>query len=492
MGIMGLFIVNSIVITTNRGLEQLLINSLTGELMIGIRTDEQYSVFGNEIPIVSEYDSVPPLTYYAEVKQVLEQNAAVAVFTPIVSTAASLSVGRYNRTVPVFGIDPTTYFSVCSGITIDAETQAQLLRGGVVLNEMLKDEIESYLQRPLQLDEPIVFSMYSGNSFKLRKGYYAGYVRYSGNHDVINRIVLADPSIPRGLINYTVGVTQSGLQSSVTQHNEQADTAPGASIPIDNQGYSGTEGSQSNTIQSQPSGLVDDLFAETSDIDTSKTSVITLDEIESLVARTEEERAETAADTGAWSFVLIKTRDGHYSQMASKLGELFAKNKLPLKIQSWRTASGSSIQILFALQLAFYFGMVFLMFGALLVIMNSLVLTVLERTSEIGTIRSLGSSKSFIAKMLAIESIVLTCVGTILGIFGGIIVCLVLKKASVELKNPLLISMFGGTRLVPEISIGNIILQLVVGILTGSFAWIYPLRLALKIPPIVAINKGNT
>ena len=172
IGIMSLFVANAIVITTNKGLEHLLINSLTGELLIGIQADEQYSIFGNEIPIVSEYDTIPPLAYYPELKALLAQDSSISVFTPIVSTAASMKLDRYGGTVPVFGIDPDSYFAVCSGITISEEAKAKLLHGGVVLNKVLQDEIEKEIGRPLVLDEPIVFSMYSGNSFKLRKGYY--------------------------------------------------------------------------------------------------------------------------------------------------------------------------------------------------------------------------------------------------------------------------------------------------------------------------------
>ena len=301
---------------------------------------------------------------------------------------------------------------------------------------------------------------------------------YSGKHDVINRIVLADPAIPRGLVNYTVGTSASNA----------------ASLHLYNRGNSEAGGSLPTTDQfsTQTSGSVDDLFSEVQDVTVSDAPSLSLEDIEQMVTRTEEERAQTVVDTGAWSFVLVKTKSGDYSATALKLEKQFKESALPLKIQNWRTASGSSIQILFALQLALYFGMIFLIVGALLVIMNSLVLTVLERTSEIGTMRSLGSSKSFIAQMLALESIILTLTGTLIGIVFGIIVCVAIGKAGITLKNPLLISMFGGTKLVPYISAGNISMHIIAGICAGALAWVYPLRLALKISPVVAISKGNT
>ncbi|HPD80384.1 MAG TPA: FtsX-like permease family protein [Spirochaetia bacterium] len=490
IGIMSLFIANSILLTTNRGLEQLLINSLTGELMIGIEADEQYSIFGNEIPIVSEYDTIPPLTYYQELVDTLLQNRDIAAYTPIVSTVASMKIDGYAKMVPVFGIDPESYFVVCSGITIDADTKARILRGGVVLNEVLKEEIETEIGRPLVLDEPIVFSMYSGNSFKLRKGYYAGTAVYSGKHDVINRIVLTDPSIPRGLANYTVGVTQSKVvhaDQAKLSHSTSGDNNPENGIVP-----TVSEQSQNQSAGSNTSTTIDDLFFDSTDSTVTQNSALTLSDIENLLSKTDEEREQSAVDTGAWSFVLVKTKDGDYQYAARELTKQFLIKKIPLKIQYWRTASGSSIQILFALQSAFYFGMIFLIFGAILVIMNSLVLAVLERTSEIGTMRSLGSSKGFIAKMLATESVLLTFVGTLAGILSGIILCIMIGKAGIVLKNPLLISMFGGEVLLPYISFGNVIIHLITGLIAGAVAWMYPLRLALKIPPVVAINKGNT
>jgi len=88
--------------------------------------------------------------------------------------------------------------------------------------------------------------------------------------------------------------------------------------------------------------------------------------------------------------------------------------------------------------------------------------------------------------------VLLTFVGTLAGILSGIILCIMIGKAGIVLKNPLLISMFGGEVLLPYISFGNVIIHLITGLIAGAVAWMYPLRLALKIPPVVAINKGNT
>ena len=465
VGVAGLFVANSVLQTTNRGLETLLVNSLSGELMIGAQADESYSIFGNEIPIVSEYESIPPLSVYPELITELEKNGDIAVWTPVVSAAASMNVGGQAWTVPIFGVDAETYFSVCGNIAITEESRQSLKRGGVVLNAKLAQEIETALGRSLVPDEPIVFSMYSGNSFKLRRGYYAGTAAYSGNHDVVNRIVLADPTIARGLINYTVGLATRSATDN---------------------------GSGKQTPSTGSAESLDDLFSGSSDTQAETGNSLTLAEVETLLERTESEREQSAVDTGAWSFVLLKTKDGNYRKAGRVLSGRFLAEDLNLRVQDWKTASGSSIQILFALQSAFYFGMFFLAFGAILVIMNSLVLSVLERTGEIGTMRSMGAGKLYIARMLAVESISLTFAGACAGILLGIGVCVILGKSGISLDNPLLVSMFGGSVLRPYISAGNVLLHLAAGFLVGSCAWMYPLFVALRIPPIVAINKGNS
>jgi ABC-type antimicrobial peptide transport system permease subunit len=54
--------------------------------------------------------------------------------------------------------------------------------------------------------------------------------------------------------------------------------------------------------------------------------------------------------------------------------------------------------------------------------------------------------------------------------------------------NQILALVFGGSSLHVAISNGNIALSFAASLILGTVAWVYPVRLALRIPPVRAIH----
>ncbi|MCX7831329.1 MAG: ABC transporter permease [Actinobacteria bacterium] len=106
-------------------------------------------------------------------------------------------------------------------------------------------------------------------------------------------------------------------------------------------------------------------------------------------------------------------------------------------------------------------------------IMNILLVTVTERTKEIGLRKAIGAKKSDIMLQFLIESITLCSIGGLLGILLGYL-------------GSILIARFGGW--IPVVSPSTIALSFSFAVLVGLFFGIYPAYKAASLNPIDALR----
>jgi ABC-type antimicrobial peptide transport system permease subunit len=125
-------------------------------------------------------------------------------------------------------------------------------------------------------------------------------------------------------------------------------------------------------------------------------------------------------------------------------------------------------------------------------IMNIMLATVTERTREIGIRRALGAKQSDIARQFLMETVVLSVVGGVTGILGGI-TC----RPATRLLRRALVELFpGATRNLPDVvrnlepSIVNWSIPLAFGIAVaiGVIFGLYPARRAAALDPIEALR----
>ena len=106
--------------------------------------------------------------------------------------------------------------------------------------------------------------------------------------------------------------------------------------------------------------------------------------------------------------------------------------------------------------------------------MNIMLVSVTERTGEIGLKKAIGANKRRILGQFLTEASVLTSIGGILGVFGGIALAAIIAKMS-------------GTPMVIRVpaAVGAVIFSTVIGIVFG----LLPSIKAANLSPIEALRR---
>jgi putative ABC transport system permease protein len=107
-------------------------------------------------------------------------------------------------------------------------------------------------------------------------------------------------------------------------------------------------------------------------------------------------------------------------------------------------------------------------------VMNIMLVSVSERTSEIGVRRAIGATKGDLLTQFLLEALSLSAIGTVIGIFLGIIGLDLFKNLGFE----------------TAISIKAIRVSSVIALMSGLIFGVYPAMAASSIPPVEALRKN--
>ncbi|SFK52847.1 putative ABC transport system permease protein [Marinilactibacillus piezotolerans] len=106
-------------------------------------------------------------------------------------------------------------------------------------------------------------------------------------------------------------------------------------------------------------------------------------------------------------------------------------------------------------------------------VMNIMLVSVTERTREIGTRKALGATTNTILAQFLMESVILSLIGGVIGLTLGILLSNIIA---------------GALDIVPDITLGSVVLVLLFSTAVGVFFGIYPARKAARLDPIEALR----
>jgi putative ABC transport system permease protein len=165
------------------------------------------------------------------------------------------------------------------------------------------------------------------------------------------------------------------------------------------------------------------------------------------------------------------------------------KQDFKVKSASWYEASSFFASVASIIQSVIYGATLLIFLIVVFILMNTLIISVLERTAEIGTLRAMGGEKEFITRIFLWESFLLNGFSALAGMLVSLAIILVVSSHG-GIRLPDLISQYlvGGGVLKLRLVVRPFLEAFVMITGVSVLATLYPIRVATAITPLKAMN----
>ncbi len=197
-------------------------------------------------------------------------------------------------------------------------------------------------------------------------------------------------------------------------------------------------------------------------------------------------KLKSEALSGA-TMIAVRLKD--HGDSSAVIARLSSMKGLGVKVAGWQAASGFYAQIAAGLQAFIYLSTALIFLVVALIFMNTLIINVTERTAEIGTMRAIGSDKSFIRGLFLVEALSLNLSAALVGMAAAGAAIAAVGRKGVAL--PEIVSQFliGGGALPLRASAAPFLLALAVVALVSVLATLYPVSVATSVTPLKAMSE---
>ena len=472
MGAMVLVFGTAFINATEEGVRSTFSDVYTGDIFIsGISSDGPVSLFGvtstsgmAETPIIPEYDKV--LSIVKSTPHLKKTSSLATGFSQVIrengdqmtKEDSQNKIKPQDRFLFLFGIDAATYWDLFETVEIVAGEKLKPGQSGIMINESQFYKFSDWFEKPLSIGDPLLIQGFSTIGFRLRELPIVGIFRLKEQGTAPEQLAYIDIESLRVMSGMTVGA------------NEPIHLKP--------------EETSMLSIEDPDELFSDDIIvtSETSehfDVSSISRELSKPSQIDPL-----------KPDEGAWQFIVGKADSPqNINRIISSLNKAFEKEGIQAVAGSWQAAAGPYGQSVDVVRLIFAVAIIILSIVAIIIIMNTFVISVIERTSEIGTMRAIGAGKGFVRTMFAAEAMALALVSASIGAGLGLLIIEILKSLRIEATNPFFLVLFGGQYLNPIATAGNVFFAIVLMIAVGFIAHLYPVSLALKIQPVRAMQE---
>lgn len=462
IGVMLTFAGNAMIDTMIRNISRIFTEYYTGDVLVTSSETLGAGVFGAQSDDVVGFPVIPVLRDYDAVIEHVASLPGVQAVTPQLSGYAMYNFDDGSMDFNLFfGIEPDSYFPVMDSIEIVEGRRLEQGESGVIIQYNTWKDFRENKGRDLQVGGTVSLTSFGTSGVRIRELPIVGVFRFPAGNDRLFPMSFIDARSLRYILGPVGGMT------------EKVEVPQAATALLD--------------------ADIDSLFSDDFFFDAdpavlaSSTGVVTAANVFDILGGAPPVRPETGE--GGWHFILIRMEDGVSPASAIKtLNTAFDDEDLLARAQSWWESAMPDSLTYSGVQLLFNVAIIILGFVSIIIIMNTLVVSVMERTSEIGTMRALGARKSFVRKLFIVETAFITLVFGGIGLVLGACIIGVLHQVGIPTDNDALRYLGGGVVIRPTITAQPVIMSLVLMGIIGLFSWIYPVAIALKVSPLKAIT----
>lgn len=481
LGALLMTIGNGVISGMDYGLQKNIVNSFSGEIVLVSQKQESDNVFFEMMG-----KAVEPINNYTDIKGILKSQDFIDKYIPVGKNMVMLlnEEGGMPGYSYVIGADMKKYNEVFPNIMVPIEGRLFDNKStGVVVPTGARQEMFDYtgiwfkpekeslntVNLPKDINpnliitkDSVVFMGFNNDNTTsdIRLG-IKGIVKYKALNKILGSFVLMDIESYRTCLGYF------SAQDKVAELSSEEKTL----FNLEGEGLDALFSENqldNNALQSK------NVIKPAASKKVSEVHPITPKDIES----------------GTYNLVLIKIKKGEkLDKSVAKLNVIFKEKKVEIRAITWKKAMGTIGSMAVIIKGALFTFVMLLFFVAIIIIVNTLSMAALERTSEIGMMRAVGAHKSFIRTMFLGETGILSFLFGGAGIVAGIIVIKIIGLLHFTSDNDMVQLLYGGDTFYPLLTASDIILAVLQLSLVTIIAVLYPIKVASSITPLDAISR---
>ncbi|MFM7184146.1 MAG: ABC transporter permease [Planctomycetota bacterium] len=474
VGIAVLIVGESFTAASAMGVRRLFIDNYTAHVMVSGIADGPISLFGVQSP--GAVQETPVIPDYEKVRAHVEGIPGVAAVTPQISGYARMRYRDYPGWAfsLLFGIEPQSYRRLFDNISFVEGRDLRPGEAGILLSTERVAELKTQVTARALRDQgkdPAV-EIHVGDTIRLTSFGYIGIKIREVPIVGIFQFKQASEGVGIDLISYVDVETLRALRGLTlgSRGGYTLRESETALLAMDN---------------------VEDIFAKGGATieEAGVSGKLTDRKLRDILGDTAARQEALKQDVGAWNYLLIKLDNPRQAdRLMGGLNDWFVANGLAAHAGTWQAAAGPFSTTADVIRTVFTIAVIILGIVALIIIMNTLVISVLERTGEIGTMRALGARKGFVWRMFLYETLVICVVFGLLGILLSVVAVGIVNLLRVPATNVFLRIIFGGAELHPTVGVVSILVALGVVVMIGFLGNLYPVSIALRIPAVRAMH----